>query len=81
MTPARVLGTDQSSSPDLAAFANAVAVRYLDCSDSYIAQGSGHPSDMIAAILAAAEVADAGGEAVITGIVLAYEVFCRFCDV
>lgn len=78
--PARILGTRQSTSADMAAFANGVMVRYLDCSDSYIAQGSGHPSDMISAILAAAEPVQADGESIITAIVLAYEIFCRLCD-
>jgi 2-methylcitrate dehydratase len=64
----------------MAGFANGVMARYLDCSDSYIAQGSGHPSDMIAAVLALAEPMAADGRTVITAITLAYEVFCRLCD-
>ena len=39
----------------MAAFANAVMVRYLDYNDTYISTGSGHPSDMIPALLALGE--------------------------
>ena len=53
--PARILGTDIYSSPDLAGFANGVMVRYLDCNDCYFSPGGGHPSDMIAAVMALAD--------------------------
>lgn len=78
--PARLLGTRQRSSLDMAAFANTALVRYLDCNDTYAARGTGHPSDMIPAVLAAAEARGADGRAVITSIVLAHEVFCRMAD-
>ncbi len=78
--PARLLGTRQETSADLAAFANTVLVRYLDCNDTYAARGTGHPSDMIPAVLAVADGHRADGRAVITAIVAAYEVFCRLAD-
>ena len=78
--PSRVLGTKGSTTPDLAAFANGVAVRYLDCNDSYFSPGGGHPSDMISAVLAVADPLRSDGPTVITGIALAYEVFCRLSD-
>jgi 2-methylcitrate dehydratase len=78
--PAHVLGTRQTTSMDLAAFANTVLVRYLDCNDTYAARGTGHPSDMIPAVLAVADGRRADGRAVITAIVAAYEVFCRLAD-
>ena len=78
--PARILGTENYSSPDLAGFANGVMVRYLDCNDCYFNPGGGHPSDMIAAVLALADPMVADGKDVITAIVLAYEVFCRLSD-
>jgi len=78
--PARVLGTEDYSSPDMAGFANGVMLRYLDCNDSYFTPGGGHPSDMIAAVLAVADPVGAGGREIITAIVLAYEVFCRLSD-
>jgi 2-methylcitrate dehydratase len=70
---ARVLGTGQRALPELAAFANGVMARYLDGNDVFPG-GGGHPSDVISAVLAAADLADAGGPAVITGIVLGYEI-------
>ena len=78
--PSRVLGTAYNTTPDLAAFANGVAVRYLDCNDSYFSPGGGHPSDMIPAVLAVADPLESDGPAVITAIALAYEVFCRLSD-
>src|SRR5438128_1726677 len=78
--PARILGTAQKTSTDLAAFANTVLVRYLDCNDTYAARGTGHPSDMIPAVLAVADAHRASGRAVITAITIAYEVFCRLAD-
>ena len=78
--PSRVLGTSLRTTPDLAAFANGVAVRYLDCNDSYFSPGGGHPSDMISAVLAMANPLKSDGPTVITAIALAYEVFCRLSD-
>ena len=79
-TPSRILGTEDYSSMDLAGFANGVMVRYLDFNDYYFSPGGGHPSDMIPAALAAADTINSDGRTLITAIVLAYEVFCRFSD-
>ena len=68
---ARILGAGPATCPDMAAFANTAMIRYLDCNDSFVSPGGGHPSDMLPAVLAAAEVAGAPGSAVITGLVLA----------
>src|SRR5215204_1467222 len=76
----RIWGTAASTSPDMAGFVNGVAVRYLDCNDSYFNPGGGHPSDMIPAIMALAEPRHSSGRDVITAIVLAFEVFCRLSD-
>ncbi len=78
--PVTVLGSGQQTSLDLAAFANGVAIRYLDFNDGYTSNESGHPSDSIAASLSATEAAGAGGKRFIVSTVLAYEVFCRICD-
>ena len=78
--PATVLVSGQSTSPDMAAFANGVMVRYLDYNDGYSGRENGHPSGTIAAVLSSAEVARANGETTITATVLAYEAFCRLCD-
>lgn len=77
---ATVLATGHKTYPDLAAFANGTMIRYLDYNDTYIYKDTCHPSDNIAAILAAAEAAGADGKGLITGIVLAYEIECRLCD-
>ena len=77
---ARVLGTQGYSSLDMAAFANGCMIRYLDCNDSYFSPGGGHPSDMIAAVLAVADAYGRNGQDVITATALAYEVFCRLSD-
>src|SRR5262249_29198991 len=59
---ARLLGEGRPTTPEAAAFANSVMIRFLDANDTYIARGSGHPSDMLGAILAAAEVQGASGK-------------------
>ena len=41
--PATVLGSGQTTSPDMAAFANGVMIRYLDFNDGYTSKESGHP--------------------------------------
>jgi 2-methylcitrate dehydratase len=80
---ATVLIEGTKTSPDLAAFANGVMFRYLDFNDGFVSYtgGAGHPSDTIAALLTAAEVNGRSGRDLITGIVLAYEVFCKIADV
>lgn len=77
---ARILGSGQTTSPESAAFANTAMIRYLDCNDSLVSQGGGHPSDMLPAVLAAAEAAGAPGRDVITALVLAYEIYGQFAD-
>ena len=68
------------SSPDWAAFANGVHIRYLDCNDTYLSLEPAHPSDNWAAVMAAGEAAGADGRAWITAAAVAYEVQCRLCD-
>ena len=77
---ARVLGTHDYSSMDMAAFADGCMIRYLDCNDSYFSPGGGHPSDMIAAALAVGDAYSRDGRAIVAAITLAYEVFCRLSD-
>lgn len=77
---ASVLGGAESTSPDLAAFANGVMFRYLDYNDTYLSLEPAHPSDNLAAVLTAAQVAGSSGRDVITAAVLSYEIQCRLCD-
>ncbi len=78
--PATVIGTGQQTSPEMAAFANGVHIRYLDYNDTYLSKEPAHPSDNLAAVLAVAEPQRASGKEIITATVLAYEIQCRLCD-
>ena len=78
---ARIFGSLAASSLEHAAFANGVALRYLDCNDAYLTRSSGHPSDTLAAVCAVGEATHASGQAVITAAAAAYETFCNFTDV
>ena len=77
---ATALGTPHRSTPDWAAFANGVLIRYLDYNDTYLSKEPAHPSDNIAAALAVGEARGRDGRAFLTAIVLGYEVQCRLCD-
>ena len=77
---ATLWGTSHKTTPDLAAFANGAMVRYLDFNDTYLSKEPAHPSDNLAAVLAAGETGHASGKQVIEALALAYEVQCRLCD-
>ncbi|MGD9851992.1 MAG: MmgE/PrpD family protein [Nitrospirales bacterium] len=78
--PSRILGTHCKSSPDMTSFANGCMIRYLDYNDAYASPSGGHPSDMLAAILAISEATQCDGRTTIAAMVAAYEVFCRLSD-
>ena len=70
------------SAPDRATLLNGALVRYLDFNDSYLAaRETCHPSDNLAAVLAAAELAKADGGTLLTALAVAYQVQCRLSDV
>jgi 2-methylcitrate dehydratase len=77
---ARLLGEGRPTTPEAAAFANSVMIRFLDANDTYIARGSGHPSDMLGALLAAAEWQGASGRDLLLAMVAGYEVFGALAD-
>lgn len=78
---AAVIGSGQSTTLELAAFANSTMIRVLDYNDTYHTRlGGGHPSDYIPAVLAAAQRSRANGQRILTGVVAAYEIFCRYMD-
>ncbi|MCZ6449742.1 MAG: MmgE/PrpD family protein [Deltaproteobacteria bacterium] len=79
-TPATVLVSGQKTSPDLAAFANGVMIRYLDFNDTYTSLATCHPSDLLAPVLAVVDATHGNGRDVILGMVLGYEVFCGLLD-
>ena len=79
---ASVYGTPLRTTPEMAAFANGTAARYVELNDVYHWPGSagGHPSDVIMPLLGVAEHANAGGREVIAAVVLAYEIYLRLSD-
>jgi 2-methylcitrate dehydratase len=78
--PATIIGDGRRTTPDLAAFANAAAIRYYDLNDVYVSAQASHPSDAIAACFAIAEAEKSSAADVVTAIVLAYEIECRLVD-
>jgi 2-methylcitrate dehydratase len=72
---ARVLGTSIATTPELAAFAGGVMARYLDYNDTYTGPSSGHPSDMIPALLALAEAHHRSGAELLGAVICGYEAF------
>src|SRR5258705_9684254 len=70
---AQLLGTARRALPELAAFANAAMARYLDGNDCFPG-GGGHPSGVIAPVLAAAQVARARRGGPVARIVVGYDV-------
>src|SRR5262249_45398151 len=75
-TPSTILVSGQKTSPDLAAFANGVMIRYLDFNDTYAGSPTCHPSDLLAPVLAIVDAKHGNGKDVILGTVLGYEVLC-----
>jgi 2-methylcitrate dehydratase len=69
-----------AASADWATFVNGLLIRYLDYNDTYLSLEPAHPSDNLAAVLAAGEIAGACGRDLIAAAVLAYEIQCRLCD-
>jgi 2-methylcitrate dehydratase len=63
-----------------ACFINSLMIRALDYNDIYWEQDPSHPSDLIPAALAPAEVLNRSGRELITAIVLAYEWEQRLCE-
>ncbi|HEY7559370.1 MAG TPA: MmgE/PrpD family protein [Candidatus Binatia bacterium] len=78
--PSTVMVSGQKTSPDLAAFANGVMIRYLDFNDTYAGSPTCHPSDLLAPVLAVVDARNGNGKDVILGMVLGYEIFCGLID-
>jgi 2-methylcitrate dehydratase len=78
---ATLIGSGKSS-PDRAALYNGTLVRYLDFNDSYLAVGETcHPSDNLAAVLAACEYSRADGRTLLSALAVAYQVQNRLSEV
>src|SRR5919198_2191283 len=78
--PSTVLISGQKTSPDLAAFASGVMIRYLGFNDTYAGSPTCHPSDLLAPVLAVVDARNGNGKDVILGTVLGYEVLCGLID-
>jgi 2-methylcitrate dehydratase len=70
---ATLFGTGTKVVPEMAAFANAVAVRSTEWNDGMFAKGGGHASEMIPALIAVGEVRGSTPQEVFRAIILAYE--------
>lgn len=77
---ATVWGTGIRTAPEACAFANGTMIRCTDFSDTYVGRSRGHPSDMLGALVAVAEARGLPGPTLLTGIAVAYDVYCSFID-
>jgi 2-methylcitrate dehydratase PrpD len=76
-----IWGTALRASPEKATLVNGVPLRCYDYNDVFFGRaGGGHPSDMLSAILAAAEWRNASGSDLLHAIALAYEIAAALYD-
>ena len=70
-----IWGTDKRTTPDIAALANGVLLRCYDYNDFFVgARNSGHASDMVSGVIAAAEWANVSGAKVLCALAVGYDV-------
>ena len=77
---ARVWGSLVRTSPDMAAFVNGSALRYLDVNDTHRTVDGSHPSDNLGGVMAVAEMRGASGRDLLLALTISYELQCRFVD-
>jgi 2-methylcitrate dehydratase len=78
---ATLIGAGKSA-PDRTALYNGTLIRYLDFNDSYLAPGETcHPSDNLAAVLAACEYSHADGRTLLSALAVAYQIQNRLSEV
>jgi len=77
---ARIWGSLTRTAPDMAAFVNGSALRYLDINDTHRTIDGSHPSDNLGGVLAVAEMLGASGRDLLLAMVISYEIQCRFVD-
>jgi 2-methylcitrate dehydratase len=76
-----IWGSARRAAPELAALTNGVLLRCYDYNDFFVGKrNSGHPSDMVAGVIAAAEWADADGAKLLSALALGYEVVAASFD-
>jgi 2-methylcitrate dehydratase len=63
-----------------AAFLNSTMTRWLDYNDTYLAKEPAHPSDNIGGLIAMSGSLKLSGRDLVTAIVVAYDVQCRFTE-
>ena len=77
---ARLFGSLARTSPEMAAFANGVMLRFLDINDTHRTIDGSHPSDNLSGVLAVAEDLGASGRDFLLALTISYEIQCRFVD-
>ena len=76
-----IWGSATRTAPELAALTNGVLLRCYDYNDFFVGRrNSGHPSDMVAAVVAAAEWANVDGAKLLSALALGYEVVAAAFD-
>ena len=76
-----IWGSARRAAPEVAALANGVLLRCHDYNDFFVGERTtGHPSDMVAGVIAAAEWAGASGPALIAAIAVGFEVTAAMFD-
>lgn len=79
--PCAMWGTSRRANAEVAALGNGVLLRCYDYNDLYIGQQSwGHPSDIIAAVLAVAERRRVSGASFLEALALGYDVTLALFD-
>ena len=74
-------GTSRRVFPELAALTNGVLLRCFDYNDFFVGErNSGHPSDMVAGVIAAAEWKNVSGTALLEALAVGYEVVAAMFD-
>jgi len=77
---ASVWGQPWQVMPEAATFANGTMLRFQDMSDTSLVKSRGHPSDVIAGVVAAGEAMHADGASVVAAVTIAYDLYCSFCE-
>ena len=77
---AAIWGLSSKTTPEAAAFANGVMVRYLDFNDTYLSLEPIHPSDVIPGLMALCQWGKRPIKDLIASIAVAYEVIVDLCD-
>src|SRR5947209_7388867 len=70
-----IWGSDKYTTPDIAALTNGVLLRCYDYNDFFVgARNSGHASDMVSGVIAAAEWVNAPGRKLLSALAIGYEI-------